>query len=136
MKNRAGGVLRYVVDDFSYKSVALAVALVLWVTMLGRKDITSVKKLPIQFLNDSTYEVAASKEKEVKVEVAGPRMALKKFSEMDQVYTLDLSGLKSGSHMVRLTSEGLSVPVGVKVLSIRPDSLNVTLKPLPARANP
>lgn len=117
-------------EDFSYKSVALAVALVLWVTMLGRKDITVARRLPIQFLNEAHYEVKGPRQTEVEVEVAGPRMALKKFSQTDQMFTLDLSNLKAGTHKVRLTRDGFSVPVGVKVVAIRPDEITVTLENL------
>ena len=133
MKYRIRGAIRYLSQDFSYKTVALAVALVLWITMLGRKDITFSRKLPIQFLSESLYEVAGQRQKEVEVEVAGPRMALKKFGQTDQMYTLDLTGLKSGTHKIRLTREGFAVPVGVKVVSIKPEEINVTLVPIAKR---
>lgn len=121
-------------EDFSYKSVALAVALVLWVTMLGRKDITVSRRIPIQILNAPNVEVEDATQREVEVEVMGPRMALKKFTQLtNEVYTLDVTDLKAGSHTVRLTRDGLFVPVGVKVVALRPDELTVQLTPVTSR---
>src|SRR5690606_20484063 len=99
--------------DLGFKLLALAVAVVIWVMMLGRKDITMVRKIPIQFLNEATYEVKNQEGlPEVEVEVMGSRMSLKKFVTMDQALSLDLTQLRRGTHTVRLKKESISVPVG------------------------
>ncbi|MCB0412231.1 MAG: hypothetical protein KDD22_06875 [Bdellovibrionales bacterium] len=116
--------------DFGYKALALAVALVIWVTMLGRKDITMVRKIPVQYLSEARFEVGdEGKLAEVEVEVMGSRMSLKKFAQSDQTLSLDLTELRPGTHTVRLRKESISVPVGARVVSIRPEQVNVTIKP-------
>lgn len=134
MMTRVKNLPRKLSEDFSYKSVALAVALVLWVTMLGRKDISVARRMPVQILNAQNLEVVSATQNDIEVEVMGPRMALKKFTQqINDVYTLDLTDLREGTHTVRLTRDGLFIPVGVKVVALRPDQLTVELKRISSR---
>ncbi len=133
VKNFSRDFSRYILQDFSYKTVALAVALVLWITLLSRKDITANSEMPIQFLTEANFEVVGQTLDKVRVDVAGPRMALKRFGQTEQLYTLDLSGLNAGTHKIRLTRDGFVVPVGVKVTSIKPDEVSVTLRQINKR---
>lgn len=128
MNTRIPTLMDRLTQDLSYKGVALAVALVLWVTMLGRKDISMVRRLPVQYLNESNFEVKGiGKIAEVEVEVIGSRMGLKKFAQTDQVFSLDLTQLREGQHTVRLKKDSITVPVGVRVVALRPEEVIVTL---------
>ena len=50
MKQQQSLFEKYVLENGSYKLVALFVALVLWVAILGRKDFVMTYELPIQLL--------------------------------------------------------------------------------------
>lgn len=116
-------------ENLSYKFVALGVALILWASMLGRKDSTLMKDFELQVLLGPNLEMTTQIPQVVKVEVAGPRVALKKINQMNPVFTIDLTAAKAGRQVVQLSREGLSLPIGARILSIEPREFSVQIKP-------
>jgi YbbR domain-containing protein len=116
-------------DNMSYKFVALGVALILWLSMLGRKDSTLMKDFELQVLLSPTVELATAVPQFVKVEIAGPRVALKKINQMAPLFTVDLTGARPGRQLVQLNGEGLNLPIGARVLTIEPSQFSVVLRP-------
>lgn len=117
-------------DNFSFKVMALLVALILWAIMLGRKDITLSKEIETEVLVPPNMQVVSEVPGKVQVEVSGPRIALKKFTSTRMFYTLDLEGLTEGSHLVRLNKDGINLPLGVRILSLRPKEIKAVIKPI------
>jgi len=117
----------WITDNMSYKVVALVVSIVLWVTMQGRRDIVLARDLELQVLLAPKMMITNSIPQMVKIEVSGPRIALKKFAERKEPYTVDLGLAKVGRQMVRLTREGVNLPLGAKVLSIQPQEFLVVI---------
>ncbi len=117
-----------VTDNLSYKFVALGVALILWMSMLGRKDTTLMKDFELQVLLSPTVEIQNSVPQLVKVEVAGPRVALKKINQMAPLFTVDLTGARPGRQVVQLSRDGLNLPIGARVMSIEPSEFTVILR--------
>lgn len=115
-------------ENLSYKIVALFVTLVLWLTMLSRKDSVLTRELPVQYLVAQNYVLANEPKKVVRVKVSGSRSALKKFSQSDDGVPVDLTRLSDGRHLIRLNQEILNLPLGVKVLSIDPDEIEANIK--------
>lgn len=114
-------------DNLSYKFVALGVALILWMSMLGRKDSTLMKDFELQVLLAPKIELETPIPQIVKVEVVGPRVALKKINQMNPVFTVDLTSAKAGRQVVQLNRDGLNLPIGARVLSIEPNKFEVIL---------
>lgn len=115
-------------DNFSYKIVALGVAVILWASMLGRKDSTLSKDFELQVMLGRNIELVTQVPQIVKVEIAGPRVALKKINQMNPVFTVDLSNARPGRQLVQLSREGLNLPIGARVLSIEPREFTVQIK--------
>lgn len=115
-------------DNLSYKFVALGVALILWMSMLGRKDSTLMKDFELQVLLAPKIELETPIPQIVKVEVVGPRVALKKINQMNPVFTVDLTSAKAGRQVVQLNRDGLNLPIGARVLSIEPNKFEVILR--------
>jgi len=122
------GVLSNWNQNVSLKATAFAVAFVFWFIMLGRQDITLSRELDVQVLLPPNLELGNQVPKQVTVEIAGPRISLKRFSSAQEAYTLNLAGLKIGYHQVKLSKEGLSLPVGVEFLGIRPKMVDVVVR--------
>lgn len=116
-------------ENLSYKFVALGVAVILWMSMLGRRGSTMIKDFDLQVVLGPNLEMVTSIPKNVRVEVAGPRVALKKINEMNPVFTVDLSAAKAGRQVVQLDREGLNLPIGSRVLSIEPQEFTVLIQP-------
>lgn len=115
-------------DNMSYKFVALGVALILWMSMLGRKDSTLTKDFELQLLLPQSVELATPPPQIVKVEIAGPRVAMKRINQMAPLFTVDLTGSKPGRQQVQLTRDGLNLPIGARILSIEPHEFFVNLR--------
>ncbi len=101
--------------------VSLFIALILWTTILGRRDFTYMKIIDLEFKVASGYSIVARPE-EVRLRVSGTRSALKKFMETtgDQPLIIDLSTRDSGSVEMDVPLSQLDLPAGIKVLSVRP----------------
>lgn len=115
-------------ENLSYKFVALGVALILWMSMLGRMDSTLMKDFELQVLLGPNLELTTQIPQVVKVEIAGPRVALKKIYQMNPVFTVDLTAARAGRQVVQLSREGLNLPIGARVLSIEPREFTVQIK--------
>lgn len=115
-------------ENMSYKIVALFVTLVLWLTMLSRKDTVVTREMPVQYLISPNHILVNEPKKVARVKVSGRRTALKKFSQNEDGITVDLTRLTLGRHLVRLNQEVLNLPLGVKVLSIEPDEIEANIK--------
>lgn len=120
----------WITDNGSYKLVALFVTLILWVTILGRGDIVLSKDIGLEFLLPRNMVIAEKFERKVSVKVSGPRMALKKFAQNPGVITVDLSRAAAGRTRAQISAKNVETPFGVKVLSVAPDTINVTLTPV------
>ncbi len=117
-----------IMNNLSYKFVALGVAMVLWMSMLGRKDSTLIKEFELQVLLGPHMELETQVPQIVRVEVAGPRVALKKINQMNPYFTIDLTSGRPGRQVVELRRDGLSLPIGARVLTIEPKEFTVVLR--------
>jgi YbbR domain-containing protein len=117
-----------ITDNLSYKFVALGVAVILWMSMLGRKDSTLMKDFELQVLLPPNLEMETQIPQLVRVEVAGPRVAIKKINQISPVFTVDLTSARPGRQLVQLNREGLNLPIGARVMSIDPNEFTVILR--------
>ena len=119
----------WVLENGSYKLVALFVTLILWVTILGRRDFVLSKEVDLEFLLPKNLVIAEQIDRKVTVKVSGPRTALKKFGQNPGAITIDLGQSKQGANRAVITARNVEVPFGVKVMSVTPDTIQVTLVP-------
>ncbi|MCM2280938.1 MAG: hypothetical protein NDI61_03730 [Bdellovibrionaceae bacterium] len=130
MKKNERNWKAWITDNGSYKLVALFVTLILWVTILGRGDIVMTKDVGLEFLLPKELVLAEQRDLKVSVEVAGPRMALKKFGQNPGTITVDLSRGKAGRNRAIISPKNVEVPFGVKVRAIKPEWVDVKLIPV------
>ena len=128
--------MKMLTDNLSFKFVALGVAMILWISMMGRKDATLVKDFKMQVLLAPYLELENPIPPDVKVEVVGPRVALKKINQMNPIFTVDLTNARVGRQVVQLSRDGLNLPIGARVLSIYPSEFPVVLREVKNAAKP
>jgi YbbR domain-containing protein len=121
-------IKRILTDNLSYKFVALGVALVLWFSLLGRRDSTLMKDYQLEVLLPVELELAKPVPEFIRVEVMGPRVALKKLGQSPGVYTIDLTGATVGRKKIRLSPEGVSLPLGARVVNISPKEFDTEIR--------
>jgi len=117
----------FFIENTIAKIMALVIALFLWATVLGRRDFIQSKEMNLDFLTTEAQSVVAQTADRVRVTVSGPRSALRKFVEdpKSQSLTLDISNFGVGLMDVDITNQQIRTPLGVKVLSVRPNRIQV-----------
>lgn len=122
MKRRWSNVIT---ENFSYKVVALFISLILWLTILGRRDFVLSKNIDVELITAPGTQVVAQTTDHIKVKVSGPRSSLKKFleSSLSQSITLDISQRGEGVVNVDIPLSKIDVPLGVRILGVRPNQI-------------
>lgn len=124
-------------ENLSYKIVALFISLILWLTILGRRDFVLSRSIDVELITAPGTHVVAQTTDRVKVKVSGPRSSLKKFLEnsVSQNLTFDISQRGEGVVYVDIPLSKIDVPIGVRILGIRPNQIQaevVKLKGTPS----
>jgi YbbR domain-containing protein len=117
-------------NNASYKLVSLFIALILWITIMGRRDFTLTRSLDLEVFPAPGYIVESQSVERLKIKVNGSRTALRRFVETEgsQVVGIDMSGFTEGIYEVEIPSSKVEVPFGVKILSLTPARMQVRLK--------
>jgi len=116
-------------ENMSYKMVALFIALILWLTILGRRDFSLTKNVEVELVAGARQTVVMQSIDTVKVKVSGPRTALKKFMEsgLSQLLSIDVSDHGEGDVEVQVPLKQIDVPFGVKVISVKPSVIHAKI---------
>lgn len=114
-----------ILDNFSYKVVALFIALILWLSILNRRDYIVSKDLDVDFVTAQNMTVAAQSNDRIRVRVSGPQPLLKKYRESSQFIALDISDKSPGFYDVDMNASKVDVPRGIRVIGIRPNTIRV-----------
>lgn len=110
-----------ITENGSYKIVALVVAVVLWMTLQGRRDVVLSRDVELQLLLPPNMAIDNPIPQTLRVELSGARLALKRVGEGMGPATVDLRRLKPGRQVIQLGRENFTVPLGAKILSIQPN---------------
>ncbi len=117
-------------ENLSYKLISLFIALILWITILGRSDSISTRQVEVEVITSPGIVVASQSAEKIKIRVSGPRTALRRFVEngLSQVVTLDLSANREGLYQTHIPREKVDLPFGVRLLSISPEMIDIKLE--------
>lgn len=116
-----------VLDNFSYKIVALFISLILWLSILNKRDFIVTKDLELDFVTSESLVVAAQSSAQLKVKVSGPQPILKKYRESSQILAFDLSDKPAGFYDVDMNASKIDVPKGIKIIGIKPNTIRVEI---------
>lgn len=114
-------------DNFSYKVVALFISLILWLSILNKRDFIVTKDLELDFVTSERLVVAAQSSAQLKVKVSGPQPILKKYRESSQILAFDLSDKPAGFYDVDMNASKIDVPKGIKIIGIKPNTIRVEI---------
>lgn len=117
----------FFLDNLIAKIMALIIAVFLWTTVLGRRDFVLTKVVDLELVTNSQQSVVAQTADRVRVRVSGPRSSLKRFIDdpKTQSLSMDISNLGTGLLEVDIPTHQIQAPVGVKILSVRPNMIRV-----------
>ncbi|MBC7419328.1 MAG: hypothetical protein H7328_01250 [Bdellovibrio sp.] len=111
----------------SYKLVAFFITLILWLSILGRRDFVVTKDVEVDFVTAPGFSMAGQSTDQIHIKVSGPQPMLKKFKDKSQILSFDLSDKTGGMFEVEMTPSKIEVPKGIKILGIRPNTVRVEI---------
>ena len=120
-------IRHFIQDNWVAKIMGLVIALFLWTTVMGRRDFVLTKVINLEIMTSDNQTVLAQTADRIRVRVSGPRPALKQFIDdpKTQRLVLDLTGGRTGVTEVDIPTQQIQTPLGVKVLSVRPNMIRV-----------
>jgi len=116
-----------IADNFSYKLVALIISLILWLSLLNKREFITTKEFDVDIMTAENLVVLGQTSDRLKVKVSGPQPLLKKFVDSSQVIAFDLSDKPLGFYDLEVSSSKIDVPKGLKVVSVRPNTIRVEI---------
>lgn len=128
-----------ILENGIYKLVSFIVAAIVWVTVLGRRDVSLTRSVDVDFHTGANLVVMNDVPTQVDFRISGSRFAIKKIQrrEMDPI-RIDVSNVGPGRRLISVPDDSLRLPLGLRVVSIQPQSLFLELaesvsKKLPVR---
>ncbi len=118
--------------------LALAIAIALWfVLSFEKRESRSEKQIEasITYMRPDNTVILDPQQK-VDVIVSGPEEAINRVNQFDVSVQVDLRAAQPGPVSINLTPENVSRPQGLRVDSLRPSSLELTLDRLVTRVLP
>jgi YbbR domain-containing protein len=114
--------------NFPLKIAALALGVLLWVTISGQQVERNVQ-VQLQFRNiPAALELTGDPLRTVDVRLRGATGLISALEPGHVVATVDLTDARPGFRVVPLTIEQVSVPLGVEVNSVDPPTISLTLE--------
>ncbi|MBA2646952.1 MAG: hypothetical protein H0U81_09150 [Pyrinomonadaceae bacterium] len=119
-------------EDWTTKLLALGVALGLWYGVTSQRAPASYRLRGVQldFLLPSDMEISNEPRDEVEVTLRGDRQSLEQIVVRNLVARVDISDLKPGERVVRLSREkvAMDLPSDVQIEKIEPGTIPVRLE--------
>ncbi len=125
--DRAQVLKSFFLDNLSYKVVSLFVALILWISILGRRDFVTTKEMDVQLVLSPGYMVAGQSHDKLRVKISGAQPVLKKYKDSFKKVVFDLSDSGEGLVEIDVPNNRIDVPEGVKVLNVKPNVIRVEI---------
>ena len=111
------------------KMVAIALAILLWLTVAGEHVVERIMRVPLEFRNiPAELEVVGDPPATVDVRLRGSSGLLSRLEGDEVVAVLDLSNARPGSRLFNIRSDEVRAPYGVDVAQVVPGTLAIELE--------
>src|SRR5580658_4148228 len=115
-------------QNIGTKLISIAIAVVLWIVVLGSRNVEVTKEIPLEVITSSDVVPANDIPDKIAFRMSGPKAFLRAILDRrEDPIRVNLSGAKPGLVTYRFFSDNIRVPIGVKVLSINPTSVLIKL---------
>lgn len=125
-------------NDFWLKGAAVALAVMLWLSVGGEPVVERGLDVPLEFENvPDGLEIVDSPPNTVRVHVRGSSGVVGRLGQGDVVAVLDLGDERAGQRLFDMFAQRVVVPPGVEVINVVPAAVTLTLERAgPARSVP
>jgi YbbR domain-containing protein len=146
MKNNPLPLWKKLVGEKSYKRrtretwllriVAFFIAIVLWVFVLGGKQVEVTKEVFLEYQLPVGVAFGNQPPKSISIKVSGPPVFLREFQDSKISINLDLKNQKSGESEIAIREDSLNLPLGLRLTSLSLSSIKVRLERLTVKRVP
>ncbi len=120
------------IEDWLMKLFALLITLGLWFAIAGlRAPVeTRLENITLALRLPNEIQMVNSPAEEVDLVVTGDKTTIAQINKSNLIVSLDLTDIKSGDHIVELSSDNVTVdlPGGTKLKQILPNNINIKLE--------
>ena len=133
----AGRVVRrwlreFLLEDWGLKLLALVITLVLWFAVTGQRAPSTVqlRGVALEYMRPAEMEIGNEPLDEVDITLEGGKSRLEEINARNLVARVDISQLRPGERILRLSRENVSMdlPEGVRIVRIEPPSVALKLE--------
>lgn len=119
---------RIVFENFRLKLLALVFSFALWFFVAGQSNTEVGFLVPLGFKSmPRDLVMTGTPPGEIEVRVMGPKLFINNLSPTQIIAELDLAGAKEGLNTYRLTIKDVITPMGVEVVKLRPNSVDIRM---------
>jgi len=121
-------MLRY---HFGLKLVSFLIAVGLWVVVFGSRTIEITKEIPFEAVVSDDQILVDPVPEKITFRLSGPKAFLRSITNrIDDPIRANVKDLKTGVFTQRIFSDSIKLPLGVKVLSISPNVIQMRVEEL------
>lgn len=111
------------------KLLAVGLATVLWLTVLGEREVERGLRVPLEFRNlPHALEIVGDLPSAVDVRVRGASGLLSRLETGEVVAVLDMANARPGSRLFPLRADAVHVPFGVEVAHVSPGTVALVIE--------
>jgi YbbR domain-containing protein len=111
------------------KIISVIIAIVLWVVVLGSRNVEVTKEVPLEVITPSELVASNDIPDKVAFKLSGPKAFLRAvLDRREDPIRVNLTGAKPGLVTYRFFSDNIRVPIGVKIQGINPPAVVIKLE--------
>ncbi len=121
-------MLRAITHNLRLKLLALGIALVMWIFVVGQDRVEMTVEVPVEITGiPADMVIADDVVNKVYARISGPGTLVRRAAAERMVRRLDLAGMGLGEHVFQIVPEDLRLPAGVSVIRVSPARFTITL---------
>lgn len=122
--------------NLAWKVLSLFVAFGIWFVVMSSNSIELPKEVALELDLPSGLVVANEVPDRVTFRLSGSKFFLRTVANSLDTIRIDLTKAKTGPTYYKIEKESIHLPIGVKILSISPSTINPVLEPVDRRSVP
>ncbi|RYZ94827.1 MAG: hypothetical protein EOP11_25820, partial [Proteobacteria bacterium] len=122
--------------NLAWKVLSLFVAFGIWFVVMSSNPIELPKEVALELDLPSGLTVANEVPDRVTFRLSGSKFFLRTVANSLDTIRIDLTKAKAGPTYYKIEKESIHLPIGVKILSISPSTINPELEPMDRRSVP
>ncbi len=131
------GVGELLTHNLPTKLISILIAVILWVVVLGSRNVEVSKDVPVEVLTSPEVVVSNEVPDKVSFRLSGPKAFLRAvLDRREDPVRINLVGSKPGLVTYRFFSDNIRLPIGVRVLAVTPSSVMIKLEATKSKTLP